>query len=285
MYIQPHFQHPRHAHLHVQVPFCFMRPHQLMMAFNGDNVLYGILFTFTAVEGKKKITDSDSPLFFVFFSHSDAKERTTRSFSAGGVFNFTTLHLSKEDNALYIGAREILFALNLSDISQAKLQRNVRAQPVGSNINEVIIGSPRRSMNMVVNMTQPQESSVNITPSVTVLWFQHQARPSLCLSPAAHVDDPAAEKGRVQFQRQRPSGKWADAVMELGCDGFELRVGAAQLDHRCRAADKLANVPSSCSFPFSTCLFFSFLALRKFPRSQLCWMHTPTTLSLFYLFI
>ncbi|XP_007566456.1 sema domain, immunoglobulin domain (Ig), transmembrane domain (TM) and short cytoplasmic domain, (semaphorin) 4Ba [Poecilia formosa] len=55
----------------------------------------------------------------------NAKERTTRSFSANGVFNFTSLLLSSEDNMLYIGAREILFALNLSDISAAKLQRNL----------------------------------------------------------------------------------------------------------------------------------------------------------------
>lgn len=58
----------------------------------------------------------------------DAKERTTRSFSVDGVFNYTSLLLSKEDNTLYVGAREILFALNLTDISAVKLQRNVRAK-------------------------------------------------------------------------------------------------------------------------------------------------------------
>lgn len=62
----------------------------------------------------------------VFFL--DAKERTTKRFSASGVVNFTTLHLSEEDKALYVGAREIVFALNLSDISQATLQRNVRQE-------------------------------------------------------------------------------------------------------------------------------------------------------------
>lgn len=56
----------------------------------------------------------------------DAKERTTRSFSVTGVSNYTSILLSKEDNRLYVGAREILFALNLSDISSVKLQRNVR---------------------------------------------------------------------------------------------------------------------------------------------------------------
>ncbi|XP_013858996.1 sema domain, immunoglobulin domain (Ig), transmembrane domain (TM) and short cytoplasmic domain, (semaphorin) 4Ba [Austrofundulus limnaeus] len=58
------------------------------------------------------------------FSYN-AKERTTRSFSASGVFNFTSLLLSSEDNMLYVGAREVLVALNLSDISAAKLQRNL----------------------------------------------------------------------------------------------------------------------------------------------------------------
>lgn len=66
----------------------------------------------------------------------DAKERTTRSFSVSGVFNYTSLLLSSEDNMLYVGAREILFALNLSDISAIKLQRNVRPTvPASINCN------------------------------------------------------------------------------------------------------------------------------------------------------
>uniref|UniRef100_A0A4W4GID4 Sema domain-containing protein n=1 Tax=Electrophorus electricus TaxID=8005 RepID=A0A4W4GID4_ELEEL len=40
------------------------------------------------------------------------------------LFNYTSLLLSPEDNALYVGAREALFALNLSDISRPQLQRN-----------------------------------------------------------------------------------------------------------------------------------------------------------------
>ncbi|XP_028306943.1 sema domain, immunoglobulin domain (Ig), transmembrane domain (TM) and short cytoplasmic domain, (semaphorin) 4Ba [Gouania willdenowi] len=58
------------------------------------------------------------------FSYN-AKERTTKSFSVNGVFNFTSLLLSNDNNMLYVGAREILFALNLSDISAASLQRNL----------------------------------------------------------------------------------------------------------------------------------------------------------------
>lgn len=42
-----------------------------------------------------------------------------------GVFNYTSLLLSQEDDMLYVGAREALFALSLSDISRAKLQKNV----------------------------------------------------------------------------------------------------------------------------------------------------------------
>uniref|UniRef100_A0A4W5NES1 Sema domain-containing protein n=1 Tax=Hucho hucho TaxID=62062 RepID=A0A4W5NES1_9TELE len=48
-----------------------------------------------------------------------------KRFSVDGVFNYTSLLLSREDNMLYVGAREELFALNLSDISRVKLQRNV----------------------------------------------------------------------------------------------------------------------------------------------------------------
>ncbi|KAG7473274.1 hypothetical protein MATL_G00093880 [Megalops atlanticus] len=55
----------------------------------------------------------------------DAKERSAKRFSAEGVLNYTSLLLSKQDNRLYVGAREALFALDLSDISREKLQRNL----------------------------------------------------------------------------------------------------------------------------------------------------------------
>ncbi|XP_017566597.1 sema domain, immunoglobulin domain (Ig), transmembrane domain (TM) and short cytoplasmic domain, (semaphorin) 4Ba [Pygocentrus nattereri] len=54
----------------------------------------------------------------------NAKERSAKMFSAKRVFNYTSLLLSPEDNTLYVGARETLFALNLSDISRPQLQRN-----------------------------------------------------------------------------------------------------------------------------------------------------------------
>lgn len=48
-----------------------------------------------------------------------------------GVFNYTSLLLSQEDDMLYVGAREALFALSLSDISKTKLQKNVSvAKPI-----------------------------------------------------------------------------------------------------------------------------------------------------------
>ncbi|TRY99169.1 hypothetical protein DNTS_027627 [Danionella cerebrum] len=55
----------------------------------------------------------------------DANERTAKRFSPGGVFNYTSLLLSQEENMLYVGARETLFALNISDISRTQLQRNL----------------------------------------------------------------------------------------------------------------------------------------------------------------
>ncbi|XP_030650076.1 sema domain, immunoglobulin domain (Ig), transmembrane domain (TM) and short cytoplasmic domain, (semaphorin) 4Ba [Chanos chanos] len=58
------------------------------------------------------------------FSH-DSIERSLKRFSADGIFNYTSLLLSKEDNMLYVGAREALFALNLTDIGKVKLQRNL----------------------------------------------------------------------------------------------------------------------------------------------------------------
>lgn len=56
----------------------------------------------------------------------DARERSAKRFSVDGVFNYTSLLLSQEDDMLYVGAREALFALSLTDISKAKLQKNVR---------------------------------------------------------------------------------------------------------------------------------------------------------------
>lgn len=102
-------------------------------------------------------------------------------------------------------------SLSTSPISAQPSTSEMWEPSVCGNINAVIIGSRRHSMNMVVNMIQPRESSVNITPRHCVraaawVWL----RGSL---PAAHVDHPGGEKRRVQFQRQRPAGKWAAAVM------------------------------------------------------------------------
>ncbi|KAK5935013.1 semaphorin-4B-like [Pseudochaenichthys georgianus] len=60
----------------------------------------------------------------ISFSYN-AKERSAKRFSVDGVFNYTSLLLSQEDDMLYVGAREALFALSLSDISKAKLQKNL----------------------------------------------------------------------------------------------------------------------------------------------------------------
>lgn len=58
------------------------------------------------------------------FSYN-ANERSAKRFSPDGVFNYTSLLLSKEDNMLYVGARETLFALNITSISRTQLQRNL----------------------------------------------------------------------------------------------------------------------------------------------------------------
>ncbi|XP_037345277.2 semaphorin-4B [Pungitius pungitius] len=60
----------------------------------------------------------------ISFSYN-AAERSAKRFSAHGVFNYTFLLLSQEDDMLYVGAREELFALSLSDISKAELQKNL----------------------------------------------------------------------------------------------------------------------------------------------------------------
>lgn len=99
--------------------FCIFCLQLLVMAFISQNVQYHI--------HHGQINSWITPSVCAC-SCPDVKERTTRSFSVDGVSNYTSLHLSKEDNMLYLGAREILFALNLTDISAVKLQRNVRAK-------------------------------------------------------------------------------------------------------------------------------------------------------------
>ncbi|CAL8350266.1 unnamed protein product [Merluccius merluccius] len=62
----------------------------------------------------------------------NAKERSAKRFFADGVSNYSSLLLSQEDDMLYVGAREALFALSLSDISKTKLQKNMTwGTPVG----------------------------------------------------------------------------------------------------------------------------------------------------------
>uniref|UniRef100_A0A3Q3VPQ8 Sema domain-containing protein n=1 Tax=Mola mola TaxID=94237 RepID=A0A3Q3VPQ8_MOLML len=61
----------------------------------------------------------------IFLLFPDANERSAKRFSVDGVFNYTSLLLSQEDDMLYVGAREALFALSLSDISKTKLQKNL----------------------------------------------------------------------------------------------------------------------------------------------------------------
>uniref|UniRef100_A0A3Q3B137 Semaphorin 4B n=1 Tax=Kryptolebias marmoratus TaxID=37003 RepID=A0A3Q3B137_KRYMA len=53
------------------------------------------------------------------------RDERWQRFSADGVFNYTSLLLSQEDDMLYVGAREALFALSLSDISRTRLRKNV----------------------------------------------------------------------------------------------------------------------------------------------------------------
>ncbi|XP_029523839.2 semaphorin-4B [Oncorhynchus nerka] len=80
-----------------------------------------LLLAYAFVQAAATEDDVTPRLSFTY----NANERSAKRFSVDGVFNYTSLLLSKEDNMLYVGAREELFALNLSDISRVKLQRNL----------------------------------------------------------------------------------------------------------------------------------------------------------------
>lgn len=56
---------------------------------------------------------------------TDSQERAVRQFSPAGVFNYTSLLLSQSDNTLYVGARDMLFALSVDDITSRAQQKQV----------------------------------------------------------------------------------------------------------------------------------------------------------------
>ncbi|XP_039629262.1 sema domain, immunoglobulin domain (Ig), transmembrane domain (TM) and short cytoplasmic domain, (semaphorin) 4Ba [Polypterus senegalus] len=60
----------------------------------------------------------------ISFSH-EAEDRPVKLFSAEGVFNYSTLLLNEDKSVLYVGAREALFALNVSNFGKSKLNRNL----------------------------------------------------------------------------------------------------------------------------------------------------------------
>ncbi|XP_051916354.1 semaphorin-4B-like [Hippocampus zosterae] len=77
-----------------------------------------LVVTLRRVAGRRDVTPR------LAFSY-DAEERRCPRFSGGGLFNVTSLLLSKEDGALYVGAREALFALDPADIGARERRRKL----------------------------------------------------------------------------------------------------------------------------------------------------------------
>lgn len=93
-----------------------------MWTLNMTRVFFLFLLNVLLVGRCQSAEDDVTPR--LSFSYN-ANERSAKRFSPSGVFNYTSLLLSKEDNMLYVGARETLFALNISDISRTQMQRNL----------------------------------------------------------------------------------------------------------------------------------------------------------------
>lgn len=64
-------------------------------------------------------------LFSLLLLLTDSQDRAVRQFSPAGVFNYTSLLLSQSDDTLYVGARDMLFALNVNDITSHTGQKKV----------------------------------------------------------------------------------------------------------------------------------------------------------------
>lgn len=137
---------------------------------------------------------------------SDVKERTTRSFSVSGVFNYTTLHLSKEDNMLYVGAREILFALNLTDISAVKLQRNVRARRLQRY---------ECSYNRIPDVQYEYGCKYDMTPEVQCEYNPPQCYYTFSVSPTVFLS--CSSRGKLQRGRETNAVSKAKTCRQVNC--------------------------------------------------------------------
>ncbi|KAK6476974.1 semaphorin-4B-like [Huso huso] len=85
-------------------------------------LLAGAMCAAGSIQAASTTEDDVTPR--ISFQYND-KERTAKRFSAEGVFNYTSLLLNENDQVLYVGAREALFALNISDFGNSKLHKNL----------------------------------------------------------------------------------------------------------------------------------------------------------------
>ncbi|KTF74514.1 hypothetical protein cypCar_00013940 [Cyprinus carpio] len=79
-------------------------------------ILTGVLQATTASED-----DVTARISFKY----NAEGRSVREFSVDGVYNYSTLLLSPDENKIYVGARENIFSLSLDNISVTYLQKTL----------------------------------------------------------------------------------------------------------------------------------------------------------------
>ncbi|XP_048040265.1 semaphorin-4B [Megalobrama amblycephala] len=82
------------------------------------------IWIFLAAVLQATLANEDDVTARVSFSYN-AEGRSVREFSVDGVYNYSTLLLSPDENKIYVGARENIFSLSLDNISVTFLQKTL----------------------------------------------------------------------------------------------------------------------------------------------------------------
>ncbi|KAK7170540.1 hypothetical protein R3I94_000669 [Phoxinus phoxinus] len=100
---------------------------QWKVSMETTNSLWLLVWTiwiFLAGVLQATVVNEDDVTARISFSYN-AEGRSVREFSVDGVYNYSTLLLSPDENKIYVGARENIFSLSLDNISVTYLQKTL----------------------------------------------------------------------------------------------------------------------------------------------------------------
>ncbi|XP_016421394.1 semaphorin-4B-like [Sinocyclocheilus rhinocerous] len=95
-----------------------------METTNSAWLLFWTIWIFLAGVLQATVASEDDVTARISFTYN-AEGRSVREFSVDGVYNYSTLLLSPDENKIYVGARENIFSLSLDNISVTYLQKTL----------------------------------------------------------------------------------------------------------------------------------------------------------------